>query len=62
MRSKIVTRKDTDGLARMEDLKGKAVGVLSATVASGCWSSSGVDMRIYPGKRGKFCRPQAKPD
>lgn len=46
----IVTRKNTDGLTQLEDLKGKAVGVLSATVAQRLVEKmGGADMRIYPG-------------
>jgi polar amino acid transport system substrate-binding protein len=46
----IVTRKNTDGLTHLEDLKGKAVGVLSATVAQRLVEKmGGADMRIYPG-------------
>jgi polar amino acid transport system substrate-binding protein len=46
----IVTRKDTAGLERMEDLKGKPVGVLSSSVAQRLLEkASGVDLKIYPG-------------
>ena len=46
----IVTRKDTDGLETMADLKGKPVGVLSATAAHRLLEKAGgVDLRIYPG-------------
>jgi polar amino acid transport system substrate-binding protein len=46
----IVARKDTMGLARMEELKGKSVGVLSATVAQKLFEQmKDVDLRIYPG-------------
>ncbi len=46
----IVTRKETDGLARMEDLKGKPVGVLSSSVAQRLLEEmGGADLRIYPG-------------
>lgn len=46
----IVTRKSTQGVARLEDLKGKAVGVLSATVAQRLVEKmGGADRRIYPG-------------
>ena len=46
----IVTRKSTDGLTHLVDLKGKAVGVLSATVAQRLVEKmGGADMRIYPG-------------
>src|SRR5438876_9873543 len=46
----IVTRKDTSGLAKKEDLKGKPVGVLSSSVAQRLMEQmGGVDLRIYPG-------------
>jgi polar amino acid transport system substrate-binding protein len=46
----IVTRKDAKGLGRIEDLKGRAVGVLSSSVAQGLLQKmGGVDLRIYPG-------------
>src|SRR5438105_1259955 len=46
----IVTRKQTEGLARIEELKGKPVGVLSSSVAQGVLQKmGGVDLRIYPG-------------
>jgi polar amino acid transport system substrate-binding protein len=46
----IVTRKDTRGLTRLEDLKGRKVGVLSSTVAQGLLERmGGADLRIYPG-------------
>lgn len=47
----IVTRRDTEGLTRMEDLKGKPVGVLSASVAQRLLESPGRGdlLRIYPG-------------
>lgn len=46
----IVTRKDTAGLTRLENLRGKTVGVLSATVAHRLVEkTAGADMRIYPG-------------
>src|SRR6266436_2842007 len=46
----IVTRKETQGLALMEDLKGKPAGVLSSSVAQGLLTKlGGVDLRIYPG-------------
>ena len=51
----IVTRKDTPGLIRLEDLKGKPVGVLSATVAQRLVANAGgIDMRIYPGNVENF--------
>lgn len=46
----IVTRKGTAGLTRMEELKGRAVGVLSGSVAQRLLEKmGGVDLRIYPG-------------
>ena len=46
----IVTRSETASLTRLEDLKGKAVGVLSSTVAQRLLEEmGGVDLRIYPG-------------
>jgi polar amino acid transport system substrate-binding protein len=46
----IVTRKETTGLRRMEDLKGKTVGALSSTVAQRLLQAmGGTDLRIYPG-------------
>ncbi len=46
----IVTRKSTSGRTKLEKLKGKAVGVLSATVAQRMVERmGGADMRIYPG-------------
>jgi polar amino acid transport system substrate-binding protein len=46
----IVVRKNTGGLTRMEDLRGKAVGVLSSTVAQRLLETmGGADLRIYPG-------------
>jgi polar amino acid transport system substrate-binding protein len=46
----IVTRKNTEGLERLNDLKGKSVGVLSATVAQRLLEQmGGTDLRIYPG-------------
>jgi polar amino acid transport system substrate-binding protein len=46
----IVTRKDTEGLSQLENLKGKGVGVLSGSVAQRLLESSGgADLRIYPG-------------
>jgi len=46
----IVTRRYTDGLARIEDLKTKPVGVLSSSVAQRLLEEMrGVDLRIYPG-------------
>jgi polar amino acid transport system substrate-binding protein len=46
----IVTRKKTEGLSQLEELKGKAVGVLSGSVAKGLLDKmGGADLRIYPG-------------
>src|SRR5438270_3075785 len=46
----IVTRKGTEGLTRMEDLKRKPVGVLSSSVAQRLLEEmGGADLRIYPG-------------
>jgi len=46
----IVTRKDTPGLERLEDLKGKRAGALSYSVAQRLLQQAGgVDTRIYPG-------------
>ena len=51
----IVTRRETVGLSRMEDLKGKATGVLSSTVAQRLLDKmGGVDVRIYPGNVESF--------
>src|SRR5256885_5845411 len=51
----IVTRKDTQGLTRMVDLKGKAVGVLSSSAAQRLVEKTGgVDLRIYPGNVESF--------
>ncbi|HWW02362.1 MAG TPA: ABC transporter permease subunit [Candidatus Acidoferrum sp.] len=46
----IVTRRETDGLTGMTDLKGKPVGVLSSSVAERLLEQiGGVDLRHYPG-------------
>ena len=51
----IVTRKDTEGLTHLEDLKGKAVGVLSSTAAQRLLDKmGGADARIYPGNVESF--------
>jgi len=51
----IVTRRETTGLARLEDLTGKAVGTLSATVAQRLLEKlGGVDLRVYPGQVDPF--------
>jgi polar amino acid transport system substrate-binding protein len=46
----LVTRKDTHNISQPDDLKGKAVGVLSASAALRLVQKiPGVDMRVYPG-------------
>src|SRR5205814_8417510 len=46
----IVTREETEGLARMEELKGRPVGVLSSSVAQRLLEEmGGASLRIYPG-------------
>ncbi len=51
----IVVRKDTEGLVRMEDLKGNPTGVLSSSVAQRLLEQmGGVDLRIYPGNVESF--------
>jgi polar amino acid transport system substrate-binding protein len=46
----IVTRRNTTGLERMEDLKGRSVGALSSTVAQRLLQQmAGADLKIYPG-------------
>jgi polar amino acid transport system substrate-binding protein len=51
----IITRSDTAGLDRMDALKGKAVGVLSASVAERLLDGmGGVDVRRYPGNVESF--------
>ncbi len=46
----IITRKSTDGLSSLANLKSKPVGVLSGTVAQRLVEQTGgVDARIYPG-------------
>ncbi len=46
----IVTRSETAGLVRLGDLRGRAVGVLSSTVAQRLLERmGGSDLRIYPG-------------
>jgi polar amino acid transport system substrate-binding protein len=57
----IVTRKDTDHLARLEDLKGKPVGVLSGSVAERLVKQSGaIDWRSYPGNVESFLDLKAR--
>jgi polar amino acid transport system substrate-binding protein len=47
----IVTRRETEGLTRLEDLKGKLVGTLSASAAQRLLESAGgVELRLYPGQ------------
>jgi polar amino acid transport system substrate-binding protein len=51
----IVTCKETEGLTRMEQLKGRSVGVLSSSVAQRLLEKAGgVDVRIYPGNVESF--------
>lgn len=46
----IVTRRETDGVRRLEDLNGRSVGVLSSSAAhKQLEAARGVDLRIYPG-------------
>jgi polar amino acid transport system substrate-binding protein len=46
----IVSRKEVVGLERLNDLKGKAVGVLSSSVAQRLLEQSGgMNLKIYPG-------------
>jgi polar amino acid transport system substrate-binding protein len=51
----IVTRKETSGLTRMEDLRGKRAGVLSSSVAQRLLEQmGGADLKIYPGNVESF--------
>ncbi|HEX4119385.1 MAG TPA: ABC transporter substrate-binding protein/permease [Verrucomicrobiae bacterium] len=51
----IVTRAETTGLEKLEELKGQRVGVLSSTVAQRLVTGlGGVDVRIYPGNVESF--------
>ena len=51
----IVTRKDTDGLTRPEDLKNRPVGVLSSSVAQRLLEGVGcTTLKIYPGNVESF--------
>jgi polar amino acid transport system substrate-binding protein len=51
----IITRSNTAGLDRIDALKGKAVGVLSATVAERLLEGmGGVDLKHYPGNVESF--------
>jgi len=46
----IVTRKETQGLARLDELKGKVVGVLSSSVAEHLLEQAGgTQLKVYPG-------------
>src|SRR6476660_7042650 len=46
----IVARKGDNGISQLSDLKGKAVGVLSSSVALRLVEKApGLDMRVYPG-------------
>ena len=46
----IVTRRETDGLTRLDALKGKPVGVLSSSVAQRLVEAAGgIETKIYPG-------------
>jgi len=58
----IVTRKDTDGLARMEDSRAKRSACCRRLSASVAEQIQGVDMRIYPGNVEMFARPQGEAD
>ena len=51
----IVTRRETPGLARIEDLKGKPVGALSSSVAQRLLEQmGGVELKVYPGNVESF--------
>src|SRR5207247_3176898 len=51
----IVTRRETPGLARIEDLKGKPVGALSSSVAQRLLGQmGGVELKVYPGNVESF--------
>jgi polar amino acid transport system substrate-binding protein len=57
----LVIRRDTDGLTNVDDLKGKAVGVLSASVAQRLLEKiPGIDLRLYPGNVESFRDLKAK--
>src|SRR5712664_757744 len=46
----IVTRKEMQGLARLDELKGKVVGVLSSSVAEHLLEQAGgTQLKVYPG-------------
>ncbi|MBI3877965.1 MAG: ABC transporter permease subunit [Verrucomicrobia bacterium] len=51
----IVTRKDTEGLLKLEDLKGRKTGVLSSSVAQRLVEKmGGSEVKIYPGNVESF--------
>lgn len=51
----IVVRKGTQGATKLEELKGKKVGILAASVAQRLLEKmGGVDLRIYPGNVESF--------
>ncbi|MBI3416502.1 MAG: ABC transporter permease subunit [Verrucomicrobia bacterium] len=51
----IMVRQETVGIARAEDLRGKAVGVLAASVAQRILEKTGgADLRVYPGNVESF--------
>src|SRR5215471_14452598 len=58
----IVTRKETDGLNKLEDLRGKEVGVLSSSVAERLLESPGGQekVKVYPGNVESFRDLKAK--
>ena len=57
----LVTRRETEGLTNIDNLKGKAVGVLSASVAQRLLEKTpGVDLRLYPGNVESFRDLKAK--
>src|SRR6266404_4687672 len=57
----IVTRKETPGLTRVEDLRSKPVGVLSSSVAQRLLEEmGGVDLKFYPGNVEGFRDLKAK--
>jgi polar amino acid transport system substrate-binding protein len=52
---RIVVRKETEGINQVEDLKGKAVGVLAASAAQRLVEKmGGTDLRVYPGNVESF--------
>ncbi len=51
----IVVRKGTQGVTKLEDLKGRPVGILAASVAQRLLERmGGVDLRVYPGNVESF--------